>query len=187
MLHSPAGALKYFGVLSSCAGLLVSIAFITKSAAQSVEQTNASPIYGVTIPAGYRYWQVVGVSHAPDEAGPGRIKAILGNPLAIKALREGTTPLPDGAMVAKVTWKAEQHPDWSNRTLSEPNAFIPGDRVKLQVMVKDTSRYASTGGWGYGEFVDGKPVGKDVHEKCAPCHTAGATSKQDFVFTRFAP
>ena len=63
-----------------------------------------SPIFGVTIPDGYRQWELI----APS------------------AYREGTLPFPDGAMLAK--------------------------------MVEDAKKYASTGGWGFGRFLDGTPA-----------------------------
>jgi hypothetical protein len=176
-------ALKTVSALTSCAAVLsVGMVFASNSAAQTAD---ASPIYGVTLPAGYRDWQMVAVSHVPD-AGPNRLKAILGNPAAIKALKDGTLPLPDGAILAKVEWHAEQHPELSDRVLGEPNAFIPGARLELGVMVKDSKKYASTGGWGYGEFVDGKPLDKATHETCNGCHVAGAGPKNDFVFTHYA-
>ncbi len=189
--------LKIAAALGCCAALAAGIALVTDAMAQSGTGGQApansgsganspSPIYGVTIPAGYRDWQLVSVAHIPD-AGPNRLKAILGNPIAIKAFREGKLPFPDGAILAKLEWHTAQHPDQNNRVLGEPNAFIPGDPLEVGFMVKDAKKYPSTGGWGYGEFVAGKPLDKAKHEACAACHAAGATSKQDFVFTRYAP
>jgi len=52
-------------------------------------------------------------------------------------------------------------------------------------MVKDATKYASTGGWGFGHFDDGKPAGEAVQNTCFSCH---ATVKaRDFVFNRYAP
>ncbi len=62
----------------------------------------ASPIFGVTIPRGYRQWELVSVAH---EAGFEELRGILGNPTAIKAYRAGTLPFPDGAILAKLAWK----------------------------------------------------------------------------------
>jgi Cytochrome P460 len=52
-------------------------------------------------------------------------------------------------------------------------------------MVKDSSKYASTGGWGFAQFKDGKPAGKAVHKTCFPCHEP--IKARDFVFTNYAP
>jgi len=52
-------------------------------------------------------------------------------------------------------------------------------------MVKDSKKYASTGGWGYGHFNDGKPAEDAVLKTCFPCRQA--IKDRDFVFTRYAP
>jgi len=35
-------------------------------------------------------------------------------------------------------------------------------------MVQDSKKYASTGGWGSGRFMDGKPVDEAQHKTCFP-------------------
>jgi hypothetical protein len=55
----------------------------------------------------------------------------------------------------------------------------------VQFMVKDSKKYVATGGWGYGEFHDGKPAEVAVVQKCFPCHEAA--KDRDFVFTRYSP
>jgi hypothetical protein len=52
-------------------------------------------------------------------------------------------------------------------------------------MVKDSKKYAATGGWGFADFKDGKPGSKELHETCFPCHAP--VKDRDFVFTRYAP
>ena len=37
-------------------------------------------------------------------------------------------------------------------------------------MVKDSTKYASTGGWGFAQFNDGKPADAAVHNSCFSCH-----------------
>jgi Cytochrome P460 len=60
----------------------------------------ASPIFGVKIPAGYRQWELIAPSH---EAGNlDELRGILGNALAMKAFRDGTLPFPDGTILAKL-------------------------------------------------------------------------------------
>jgi hypothetical protein len=66
-----------------------------------------SPIYGVTIPVGYRQWEVIAPS---QEVGLDELRVILGNAISMKAYREGTLPFPDGAMLAKVAWKRVPSP-----------------------------------------------------------------------------
>jgi hypothetical protein len=138
---------------------------------------DSSPISGVRIPAGYRQWELIAPSH---EAGNfNELRGILGNAIAMKAYREGTLPFPDGAMLAKLAWKQEPSTEF-------PGAFVPGHATTVQIMVKDSTRYASTGGWGFGRFVDGRAVDRAQHETCFGCHQANVKD-HDFVFTRLAP
>jgi hypothetical protein len=138
---------------------------------------NASPIYGVTIPPGYRKWEVI----APSQEAPplDELRVVLGNPQAIKAIEKSTLPYPDGTILVKLGYKRKQSADF-------PAATVPGQPTTVQVMVKDSRRYASTGGWGFGRFIDGKPVDEAQHKTCFACHEARVKSR-DYVFTRFAP
>jgi hypothetical protein len=52
-------------------------------------------------------------------------------------------------------------------------------------MVKDSKKYASTGGWGFAHFNDGKPAVEAFMKSCFPCHEA--IKSRDFVFTRYSP
>jgi hypothetical protein len=144
---------------------------------------NASPIFGVTIPSGYRQWELVAPSH---EAGSlDELRGILGNSLAMKAYRQGKLPFPEGAILIKLAWKQVRSTQ-DDAALGQLQAFVPGRATTVQVMVKDSKRYAATGGWGFGRFIDGIPVDEAQHQTCFPCHEAHAKS-HDLVFTRLAP
>lgn len=52
-------------------------------------------------------------------------------------------------------------------------------------MVKDSKKYASTGGWGFAQFDEGKPASEAVHRTCYPCHAI--VEARDLVFNRYAP
>ena len=146
-------------------------------AADAPNPDNASPIYGVTIPDGYRQWQLVGVA---QEAPPlDELRAVVGNPVAVKAYADGTLPFPDGTVLVKLAWKHTQSTEFAP-------ASVPGAATTVQVMVKDSKRYAATGGWGFGRFIDGKPVDQAQHETCFACHQA-RVQNHDYVFTRWAP
>jgi Cytochrome P460 len=152
-------------------------------AATSVLHDDRSPIFGVSIPPGFRQWQLIALSH---EAGSlNELRAILGNDIAVKAFRAGTLPFPDGAIIAKVAWKQVPSAQ-DDAALGQAQAFVPGAPTTRQFMVKESRRYASTGGWGFGRFIDGKPVDEAQHRTCAPCHQAFA-NQHDMVFTHFAP
>jgi Cytochrome P460 len=142
-----------------------------------------SPIYGVKIPAGYRGWEVVSVAH---EAGNlNDIRAILGNPVTMKAFRDGTRPFPDGTIIARLAWK-DVPSDENNAVFGRFQSFVAGPATNVQFMVKDTKKYPSTGGWGFGQFEDAKPTRDEaVLKTCFPCHEP--EKGRDFVFTRYAP
>jgi len=138
---------------------------------------DASPIFGVTIPPGYRQWELVAPSH---EAGRlDELRGVLGNRIALAAYRENTLPFPDGTILVKLAWKHVASDELEG-------AFVPGRPTTVQVMVKDSARYAATGGWGFGRFIGGKPVDEAQHETCYACHAANVKS-HDLVFTRYAP
>jgi hypothetical protein len=142
----------------------------------------ASPIYGVTIPPGYRNWQLISVTH--EEGDFNQLRAQLGNEIAIKAYREGKLPFPDGSIIVALHWKRVPS-DEDNRVFGRVQAFVAGSAVNIQVMVKDSKKYAATGGWGFGDFKDGKASDQALHEKCFPCHVPAKAS--DYVFTHYAP
>jgi hypothetical protein len=157
---------------------LIAILISTRSAAQQMGTwaDNASPIYGVTIPEGYRQWELIAPA---EEAAPlNELRVILGNKSAIDAYRNSTLPFPDGTVLVKLAWKRMQSPEFGP-------ASIPGAATTVQVMVKDTKKYSATGGWGFGRFVEGKPTDEAQHNTCFACHQAGVKA-HDFVFTRLA-
>ena len=129
---------------------------------------------GVTIPKGYRNWQVIAPSQRDDTD---EIRVILGNNIAMKAFRANTLPFPDGTILAKLAWKRAKSTEFDN-------TFVPGDPVKVEIMVKNSKKYASTGGWGFGRFIDGKPADEKQHATCWPCHVANVKG-HDFIFTRY--
>ena len=145
--------------------------------AQGKPSKPASPIYGVVLPDGYRQWEMVGV--ATEDAPLDELRAVVGNPIAMKAYRLGQLPFPDGAMLVKLAWKRQ-------RSTEFPAATVPGAPTTVQVMVKDSKRYADSGGWGYGRFIDGKPVDAAQHQTCFACHNALVKARDD-VFTKLAP
>src|SRR5262249_46562939 len=106
---------------------------------------------------------------------------------AIKAYREGTLPLPDGSIIARIAWNYVPSEE-NNKIFGRNQSFIAGDPPEwyLQFMVKDSKKYSATGGWGYGQFdKDGKPAPAAMMTTCFPCHQH--VEARDFVFTRYSP
>jgi hypothetical protein len=146
---------------------------------------NSAPIYGVKIPDGYRDWKLVSVAH--EEGSLNDIRAILGNDVAIKSYRAGKLPFPDGAIIARIAWSYVPSEE-NDKVFGRPQSFVAGSATEshLQFMVKDSKKYAVTGGWGFAQFdKDGKPVAEAVLKNCFPCHQP--VKERDFVFTRYSP
>jgi len=161
------------------------VAHMAHASGQSDE--DSSPIYGVKIPAGYRDWQLIAVKQLHFGGKGEQLRAQLGNDIAIKAFKEGTLPFPDGAIIAAIHWTRVPSED-NNKVLDGPfpgtQSFVIGSRVNVQFMVKDSRKYASTGGWGFADFTGTKAGDKALHETCFPCH--GPAKDHDYVFTRYA-
>ena len=183
MLQMSTRALKYCGALAGCVIIATCLLFATKLTAQS----NGSPIYGVTVPDGYRDWQLIAVNNlATDKID--QLRAQLGNEIAIKAFKEGTIPFPDGTIIAALHWNRVRSED-NDKVLAGPfpgaQSFVIGSAANVQFMVKDSKRYAATGGWRFADFKDGKPGNDALHETCFPCHQSAKA--HDYVFTHYPP
>ena len=165
--------------VATMAGVFVSMTLRTGHAFQE-----PTPVFVTQIPDGYRDWKLVSVAH---EAGNlNDIRAILGNDLAINAYREGK-PFPEGAIIGRLAWRHVPSEE-NTKVFGREQSFVPGDAPPwyLQFMVKDSKKYAATGGWGYAQFdKDGKPGPESDMKKCFPCHQA--IKDRDFVFTRYTP
>ena len=124
---------------------------------------------------------------AHEEGGLNDIRAILGNDKAIGAYRAGAPPFPDGTMIARIAW-AHVPSEENDKVFGRAQSFVPGPAPDwyLQFMVKDSKKFAATGGWGYAQFnKDGQPADEAKLKTCFPCHEA--IEDRDFVFTRYAP
>ena len=165
--------------------------------ALSVLALGAQDKYTVKVPnglafsefRGYESWQVVSISQDGD-----LMAAILADPVMIKAYQDGVPgngkPFPDGARMAKIHWTP-------TKLETFPAATVPGTQHDVDFMVKDSKRFADSGGWGYAVFeydaasdtfrpgtqADKPPQGNDA--KCGfACHTR--VKSRDYVFTNYA-
>jgi hypothetical protein len=142
----------------------------------------ADPTFVDKMPEGYRDWKLISVAH--EEGSLKSLGAILGNDIAIKAYREKKLPFPEGAIIAALHYRHTSSEE-NNKIFGQSQSFIAGQATNVQFMVKDSKKYASTGGWGYGQFNDGKPVQAAWLKSCFPCHQK--MKERDMVFTRYAP
>ncbi|HYP08340.1 MAG TPA: cytochrome P460 family protein [Bryobacteraceae bacterium] len=160
---------------------LASVAAFTVHGSGAEEKT-AAPMFVTTIPPGYRDWRLVSV--AREEGSLNDIRAILGNDKAIEAYRGGKLPFPDRTMIARLAWSYDRSEE-NNKVFGGPQSYVAGHpKNGVQFMVKDSKKYASTGGWGFAQFDEGKSADDAVLKACYPCHQAVAD--RDFVFTRYA-
>jgi len=139
---------------------------------------------------GYETWQVINVSQNNGAEG-----VILGNPEMIKAYQAGIPangkPFPDGARMAKIHWAPKVN------TIAPGPPTVAGELMNVDVMVKDSKRFADSGGWGYavfeydpatssfrpGDLKSKPPQANDA--RCGfACHTI--VKNRDYVFTDYA-
>ena len=144
---------------------------------------------------GYDTWQVIASSHTDDGSGcgaspdPGCIKSIVGNPVMVQAYADGIPangkPVPDGAMLAKIEWTKA-------RILAAPyGVTVPGRLAEVSFMMKDSSRFPATNGWGYATFRYDEAsdswtafgAGPEFVNSCHGCHTV--VRGRDFVWTGY--
>ncbi len=142
-----------------------------------------APPFVTEIPHGYRDWRWISSAH--EEGNLHSLGAILGNDVAIDAYRSEKLPFPDGTIIAALHYRHVSS-DENNRVFGQAQSFVPGAATNIQFMVKDSTKYAATGGWGFGHFgTDGKPGDAAFMKSCFPCHEK--TKGSDLVFTRYAP
>jgi hypothetical protein len=138
---------------------------------------------------GYPSWPVIAVSQ-----NGGKMAVILGNPLMIHAYQSGIPgngkPFPDGSRMAKIHWNPKTQ-------VAEPGGpMVPGSLHDVDFMVKDSKRFADSGGWGWAAFeyeaasdsfraADSRDAPPQDHDaKCGfACHTIA--KDHDFVFTEY--
>jgi len=167
-------------ILVAGATLAGLVAFTPPASGRADEEAARSS--GIKLPAGYRDWKLISVAH---EAGSlNDLRAILGNDAAIHAYREPQLPFPDGAIIVRLAWSYSPSEE-NNKVFGREQSFVAGAPTNVQLMVKDSTKYASSGGWGFAQFKDSKPDEKAALNTCFPCHEPAKA--RDFIFTHYAP
>lgn len=173
--------MKLIPLVSVAVAAVAGFVAITVPASLHADEVPAAP-FVTTIPPGYRDWSVISVAH--EEGNLNSIGAVLGNKAAINAYREGKLPFPDGSIIAALHYSHTPSEE-NNKVFGRAQSFVAGPSTNIQFMVKDSKKYAATGGWGFATFIGGKPSDAASMKSCFPCHAQVKT--RDLVFTRYAP
>jgi hypothetical protein len=182
---SDSKALPPFGFAAVVFAIVVNMAL----AAQDKYTVSVPGGLGFSEFKGYEGWQVISLSHSEK-----MLAVIVGNQAMIDAYQAGIPgngkPFPDGAKMAKIHWV----PTTMDDAPGQPT--VPGTLHDVDFMVKDSKRFADSGGWGYGQFEydstteafrpgteeDSPPQAHDA--KCGfECHTI--VQAKDYVFTAY--
>lgn len=146
------------------------------------------------LPKNFEEWVFVGSPLTPNALNGGKANFpeyhnVYIEPGSYKIYKK-TGVFPEGTIMFKelqLTAKAENAD--GSRTEPSGRGFFPGALNGADVSVKDTKRYAATGGWGYYNFNHGEPKAATAKlrskEECGGCHIASA--KKDSVWTQFYP
>jgi hypothetical protein len=156
---------------------VISVAYADHHIEKTKNKVPPPTANGIAFPVNYQEWDVISVVHRAEH---GTIRAVLGNPQAIQAIREGkTNPWPDGVVLGKLVWKNKKSEHVSDGT-------VPGDFVHAEFMIKDAKKYKETGGWGWARWkgLDQVPFGSDAagaQDSCIICHSQ--VEDKDWAFT----
>jgi hypothetical protein len=130
---------------------------------------------------GFENWATVAVSRTGDT-----IEVILANPAMIKVYQAGAygtgKHFPDGAKLAKIHWTVKQSAEAPSPTT------VPDTLHDIDLMARDSKRFADTGNWGYAQFnydsaaASFTPLGSG-HDCGFSCHTI--VKAKDYVFTSY--
>ena len=181
--------------MPTAVSIAVSIAVLVTGVSISAQDKDK---YAVKVPnglafsefRGYEDWAVISLS-----VSGGKVAATLGNPAMIDAYKQGIPengkPFPDGAKMAKVHWNPKKQESYPGQPI------VPGTQHDVDFMVKDSKRFADSGGWGWaafeydakadtfrpGDLTNKPPQANDA--KCGfACHSTVKT--RGYVFTNYA-
>lgn len=156
-------------------GVAAAVVMLVVASATTASQGGGGSV--VAFPEGFREWvhvksALVSARH-PNFQRSGGFRHIYANPKALTGYRTGT--FPQGATIV-VDWIDGQDTD---------GMFSEGARRRLDVMVKDASRFSTTGGWGFERFngTSRERTVTDVAAQCSTCH-AGPDAR-DMVFSKW--
>ena len=137
---------------------------------------------GIPYPTGYRQWtHVKSALVGPKSqafATSGGIHHLYANDKAMEGYRAGH--FPDGSVIVADFLETQESESFAGITTE-------GSRRRVDVMIKDSKRYAETGGWGFESFKGSgqtdRMVAKEAATKCFTCHSS--QKERDCVFSTY--
>jgi hypothetical protein len=146
------------------------------------------------LPKNFERWIYVGSPLTPNDLNDGKANFpefhnVYMEPCSYDEYKR-TNVFPEGTIFFKELQLLleKENPDGS-RTEPSGRGYFPGKLNGADVTVKDSKRYAESGGWGYYNFNHHEPKAMTAKVKskseCASCHIASA--KKDDVWTQFYP
>jgi len=145
-----------------------------------VAQQSAPPT-PTQMPKGWRDWTHITTGVIYSDKHPlfkdfGGVHHIYANRIAADAYKRGAKKFPDGSVIVFVLYEAKD----------ENGMFVAGDKKVVAIMVKDSKRYARTGGWGWQAWdASGKRLVTNPVNQCVGCHLQ--VKDRDLVFSRWTP
>ncbi|MGA8162170.1 MAG: cytochrome P460 family protein, partial [Acidobacteriaceae bacterium] len=156
-------------------GPVASTGASVSAATPPISLENVSPEWtGVAFDPSFETWKPLSFT---DRGDNNSFRFVLGNDIAVQAAESGhISPWPDGTRFAKVAW---------HQQLGRDGLVYPGGFWQVELMTKDSGKYASTEGWGWGRWrsLDLKPYGSNARfvNECTGCHQP--VKGDDYVYT----
>ena len=148
-----------------------------------------------SIPEGFRHWTFLGAPLTPNglnggAAGFPEFHHVYIHPHALAEF-ERTGVFPEGTTIVKELVLIHEG-DYEDGSRDEPSGrgFFAKGFNGIDMMVKDSDRFADTNGWGFFNFGHHEPPYAETATaasaaECASCHADNATT--EMVFGKFYP
>ena len=162
---------------TSCVALAVTSVAVV--ALGSVSAAIGPPV--LQIPAGFQRWYLVNsmiiTKDSPSFSAIDGLHHVYVNDIGLpRLMKGGSTPYPDGTLFV----------DDVREVSLVDGAFLQGGRKAVPVMLKDSKKYAATGGWGFQAWAGGdpkKPLVTDAVKGCFECHVPQKAN--DYTFSTY--
>lgn len=189
---------RTIAIASAVAAALLALAYAAPWASAQMGRAEGAKINAnneTSIPEGFREWVFIGAPLTPNglnggEAGFPEFHHVYIEPGAYEIYKR-TGAFPEGTTIVKeLVLLHEGHYEDGSRDEPSGRGFFGARFAGIDMMVKDSGRFAETGGWGFFNFGHHEPPYAETasalpNDACAFCHTANAT--KDMVFTKFYP